>query len=227
MKSCFVSNENHHKFVDVCVELESVDSLIGPSLAIVSGNAGRGKSESAKRFCCENGAIYIPPLNLRSAPMVLREIAFELCKVRPTRSEESLKAIAGEMAKKRTVVLIDEADLLEMAVLETLRNVSEMYSFPLLLIGEDGRLESKIASRRRLSSRIRRRLEFGPITQADCLQFLRKALDVKVSPEVIAVIHRRTEGDWRSLLVQAAAIERTLKASGMDEVTMAVAKGVA
>jgi DNA transposition AAA+ family ATPase len=130
------------------------------------------------------------------------------------------------MAKERRLIIIDEADLLPMQTLEMLRNVSELYSFPILMIGEDSRLESKIASRRRLSSRIRRRLEFGPITQADCLQFLRKALDAKVTPEVCAFIHRGCEGNWRPLLVRAAAIERALRASGLSEITMDLVKGV-
>jgi len=226
MKSCFIFNENVHKFIDICRELESPDSLIGPSLAVVSGAAGRGKSESAKHFCAENGALYIPPLNINTPAMLLRTISFEISTLRPIRSEESLRAIAGEMAKERRLIIIDEADLLPMQTLEMLRNVSELYSFPILMIGEDSRLESKIASRRRLSSRIRRRLEFGPITQADCLQFLRKALDAKVTPEVCAFIHRGCEGNWRPLLVRAAAIERALRASGLSEITMDLVKGV-
>ncbi len=201
MKSCFIFNENVHKFVDICQELESPDSLIGPSLAVVSGSAGRGKTEAAKHFCAENGAIYVPPLNVRSAPMLLREIAFELCKVRPIRSEESLKAIAGEMVKERRLIIIDEADLLPMQTLEMLRNVSELYNFPILMIGEDARLESKIASRRRLSSRVRRRLEFGPITQADCLQFLggllEQFLDVGQDEHAPTPLHDCVPADCR------------------------------
>ena len=43
MRGCFIYNENVSRFFDVCKELESPDSLIGPSLAVVSGSAGRGQ----------------------------------------------------------------------------------------------------------------------------------------------------------------------------------------
>jgi len=226
MKSCYIINENHRKFVDICQELESADSLIGPSLGIVNGAAGRGKTEAAKHFCAGNGAAYVPPLCIRTPPMLLREIAFEHSGVRPVRSEESLRVIGAEMTKNRRLTVIDEADLLPMQSLEMLRNVSELYNFPILLIGEDSRLESKISSRRRLSSRVRRRLEFSPIGQADVVQFLRIALDAKVSAEVCAFIHRGCEGNWRPLLIKAAAIERALKASGLHEITLDLVKGI-
>ncbi len=154
MKPVFIFNENVSKFDDICRELGSPESLIGPSLAVVTGSAGRGKSEASKHYCAGNGAIYIAPLLTRTAIMLIREICFELCKLRPFRSEEILALIAKEMSQERQLIIIDEADLLSLHVLEMLRNISEMYSFPILLIGEDGRLDSKIASRRRLSSRL-------------------------------------------------------------------------
>jgi DNA transposition AAA+ family ATPase len=226
MKSVFVHNDNVSKFCDICEELESPESMIGPSLAIVSGRAGLGKSESAKFFATQNSSVYVPPLNTRTPAMILREICFELCKARPFRTDDCLILIATEMAKQRRLVVIDEADLLGLHVLECLRNVSEMYSFPILFIGEGHQLDSKIASRRRLSSRIRRRLEFGLITQADILQYLRRALDVKVSPEVCSFIHRFCEGNWRPLLVLAAGIEKALKASGANEISMNLMKQI-
>ncbi len=227
MKPVFVSNANVIQFANICEELESPESLIGPSLSVVTGASGRGKTEASKRFCAQNGAVYIPPLLTRSATQLLREIAFELCKLRPIRGEECLRLISQEMNRERRLVIIDEADLLSMQVLEMLRNINELYSFPILLIGEDGKLESKLASRRRLSGRVRRKMEFGPISQADVLQFLRKALDAKISVETVAFIHKSCEGNWRPLLVKASAIERRLKASGLSEITMDLVKEIA
>jgi DNA transposition AAA+ family ATPase len=163
MKPEFVETTNTKKFQEICDELADESSLIGPSLAMVTGPAGRGKTEAAQHYAVHTEAIYIPPLNIRTPAMLLREIAFDLAKVRPVRTETSLAVIGEEMAKKRRLVLIDEADLLEMQVLEMLRNLNERYACPLVLIGED-ELKGRVASRRRQASRIRRRMDFGRST---------------------------------------------------------------
>lgn len=216
----FIHTENVTKFFDLCNELSSPESMVGPSLAMVTGVAGRGKSEAAKYFAALTGAIYIPPLLIRTPVMMLREICFELCKVRPFRKEESLALISKEMSKERRLAIIDEADLIPMNMLEMLRNLNELYSFPVLLVGEDNRLASRISSRGRLASRIRRQMEFGPLTQSDVMNFFRKSISAKVSPEVCKAIHLVCTGNWRPLLTKAVAIERALRASGLAEISM-------
>ena len=152
MKNVFIETANTRKFFDICDELADSGSMTGPSLAMVTGQAGRGKSEAAKRHATQADSIYIPPMNIRSPAMVLREIAFELAGIRPGRSDTCLNVIESEMAKDRRLIIIDEADLLTFQILEMLRNVNERYACPVLLIGEEG-LKGRITSRRRIASR--------------------------------------------------------------------------
>lgn len=225
MKQQFISTGNTRKFEEISNELISPTSLIGPSLALVTGPAGRGKTEAARHYAIHNGAIYIPPMNIRTPTMVLREIAFELSNVRPQRSDACVLLISEAMAKERRLVIVDEADLLEMKCLEMLRNLGEIAACPILLIGEAA-LKAKIDGRRRLFSRIRRRLDFGPINQFDIACFLRTALDVKVGPDVTSIIHRHANGDWRPVLTVAINIERSMKASNSNEITMELLRDV-
>ncbi len=225
MKPEFIETPNTLKFNEICDELSEPVSLIGPSLGMVTGPAGRGKTEAAKHYATQSEAIYIPPLNTRTPPMVLREIAFELAKVRPARSDAALTVIENEMGKDRRLVIIDEADLLTMPILEMLRNINERYACPILLIGED-ELIGRIASRRRLSSRIRRKMEFPPISQHDIAFFLQQSFGLTASPEIISPIHRYSKGDWRPVLVAAVGIERAMKASGINEITPEMVKDV-
>ena len=74
MRNEFIETANVNKFNQICQELGDPASLVGPSLAMVTGPAGRGKSEAAKHFAVHHGAVYIPPLNIRTPPMVLREV---------------------------------------------------------------------------------------------------------------------------------------------------------
>lgn len=225
MKNEFIETININKFQKMCQELEDPTALIGPSLAMVTAPAGRGKTEAAKHFAVSGNAVYIPPMNIRSAPMVLREIAFELGGVRPMRSDACLAIIGEEMAKERRLIFIDEADLLQMAILEMLRNLNERYACPIVLIGEEG-LKGKVESRRRLGSRIRRRLEFAPISTQDIGYFFKKCVDLKPSPDVLAALHKHCRGDWRPVLTAAIGIERAMKASGHKELTMEMVEDV-
>ncbi len=225
MKNEFIETANVNKFNALCGELADPTSLIGPSLGMVTGPAGRGKSEAAKRFATQTDALYIPPLNIRTPAMVLREISFELAKVRPNRSDACLAVIGDEMMKDRRLILIDEADLLPMIVLEMLRNINERYACPVLLIGEDD-LRGKVASRRRIASRIRRKLEFGPVTQQDIAYFFKRSMDLKITPEHAAPIHKHSNGDWRPVLTAAIGIERAMKASNLTEIAPELVKDV-
>jgi len=225
MRNEFIETANVNKFNQICQELEDPASLVGPSLAMVTGPAGRGKSEAAKHFAVHNGAVYIPPLNTRTPAMVLREIVFELAKVRPIRTESCLTIIGEEMAKERRLIIIDEADLLPMQILEMLRNLNERFACPVMLIGEDD-LKGKVESRRRLSSRIRRRLEFSPVTQSDIGFFFKRCLDLRLTPEMTALIQKYGRGDWRPVLTAALAIERAIKASNLTECSLELVKDV-
>ena len=224
MKPEFINTANTTKFFEMCSELADPASMIGPSLAMVTGPAGRGKTEAARRFATQTEAIYLPPLNTRTPTMVLREIAFELAGMRPNRSDACLQIIGDEMSKQRRLIMIDEADLLAMQILEMLRNVNERYACPILLIGEDD-LKGRIASRRRLQSRIRRRLEFGPVTQQDVAFFFKQSL-VVAPPAVTALIQQHAKGDWRPVLTAAIGIERAMMATGTNEITVEMTRDV-
>lgn len=218
MKPEFVETSNTREFTEIANELTDRGSLIGPSLAMITGPEGRGKSEAAKHYAVNSEAIYIPPLNIRTPVMVLRDIAFELAQVRPGHSDACLSIIGEKMERHRRLIMIDEAGGLCMAAIEMLRNINERFACPIMLIGEND-LKQKVTSRGRLASRIRRRLEFGPISQSDIAFFFKQALGVKVTPDITAPIHRYCKGDWRPVLTAAIGIERAMKASGIAEIT--------
>lgn len=219
MKQEFIRTANTKQFEEMCLEMTSTMSLIGPSLAMVTGPAGRGKTEAARHYAVNSQAIYIPPMNIRSPAMVLREISFELSGMRPSRSDSCLSIIGEEMARNRRLIMVDEADLLEMKCLEMLRNVNERFACPIMLIGEE-ELKGKIGSRRRLASRMRRRMEFGPISKEDIAFFFLTALGVKAGADVTTAIHKQANGDWRPVLTTAINIERAMKASNLSTITM-------
>ena len=50
MKNEFIRTVNVEKFYEICKELSDPMSMVGPSMAMVMGQAGRGKTEAAIHF---------------------------------------------------------------------------------------------------------------------------------------------------------------------------------
>lgn len=222
MKNEFIETANVRKFNTICMELESPASLIGHSMAAVTGKAGHGKSEAAKQYAVNSTAIYVPPMVGRSKASVFREIAFELAKVRPTKCDASEFIIQEEMRRDRRLIIIDEADLLENKVLDALRNINERYACPIMLIGEE-ELKGRIGSRGRLQDRIRLNMEFGPVLQQDVAFYFKRNFSLTVDKEVSAAILRYGKGTWRRVLKFAVTVERAMIASGVSEISLELA----
>jgi len=223
MRNEFIATQNVQAFNEICEELEDIDSMIGPSMAMATGPAGRGKTEAARYYAVHSIAVYIPPFLKRTAAMLLRDISFELCGARPNRIETCLNTIRDEMGKSRRLIIVDEADLIPMSLLEMLRNINELCACPVMLIGED-RLKGKVGSETRLRDRIRRRMEFAPISASDVGVFFQRSVGVRISSDVCNAVHHYAGGTWRRVLKLAAAAERAMFASGLKEISHQMAK---
>lgn len=218
MKKVFIKTANYLQFEEIAVELESKESMVGSSMAMVIGRAGRGKTEAAKYYAVNSNAIYIRTLPIMSARMVLQEIAYELTGSRPYRSADCIETIENEMKKFRRLIIVDEADLLDMKVIETLRGLNEKANCPVMLIGEEG-LKRKIASKTRVISRIRREMVFEGIQQKDIVAFYRDSLGVELDNEVASILFKIADGDWRPAVNFAMKVYTAMRASNVDKVT--------
>lgn len=223
MKDVFINTSNYQQFIKICTELQSSNGLIGPSMAMILGSSGRGKSEAARRFATENGAVYVSALPFPNPSTLIREITSKISYTRPWNTSECVELL--EKLRPKKLILVDEADQLSIKALEMLRGLNERCAYPVLLLGEE-RLESKVTNHRRLASRIRRKMTFGPVTQGDLAIFYDEAFGFKLSPSVINILHKHCAGDWRPALVDAVAIEEAVLASGLNEVTEQLAKKV-
>ncbi len=224
MKNEFIPTVNVQRFNALCEELEAPASLVGPSMAMVTGAAGRGKTEAAKHYSVHNNAVYVPPLKHRTPASLMRDIVFELRGLRPNRMETCLQITRDEMIKERRLVIIDEADELPLSILNMVRNINEYCGCPILMIGED-KLKGKIGSESRLVDRIRRRMEFAPVSQPDIAFFFKKNVGL-ISHETCAAIHRYANGTWRRVLKFTAAADRAMTASGTRDVSLQMAKEI-
>ena len=225
MKQTYITTHNYSRFHDLCAELAS-PGLIGPSLALVSGPAGWGKTEAAATYYTQYGtAVVVDALNIRTYVMMLREICFKLVGVRPFKAEACLAVLGEALGRERRLIVIDEADLLEMKVIEMLRNLNERFGAPLILVTEE-KSPRKWADRQRLMSRIRRRLEFAPVSRSEVVLAYREWLSTELDPVVAQIFQADSQGSFRRPLTRADEVERALRASALSTVSPTMAKEI-
>ena len=224
MKDEFIPTQNYQKFQSLAAEL--LASTHGVELAAVTGRAGRGKSSAAEKLFATNPhTVYVLYKEDDSYGDLLREITFRLGGARPRIKQHCFEIINSELAKHRRLIMVDEADRMNMKLLNGLRNIHDITKAPIMLIGEDI-LRSKLANEQRLISRVRDILPFEPVGQPDVVIFYRKNLDLALTPEHAARLLRHCAGDFRAVMTDAVYLERIMKTSGLSVITDAVIEEV-
>lgn len=217
MKDIFIPTQNYQKMTALCDEL--LGAALGVEMAAILGRAGRGKTTAAERVYTINpNTVYVLYHEDWSYTELLREIAFRLCGTRPRFRQVCFEMIANEMAQKRRIIMVDEADRMNLKCLNVLRNIHDVCKTPVLMIGEED-LRNKLGRERRLISRLRATVAFEPVSQADVVVFFKQAMNMTVPGDQAAKLLKHSQGDFRNVLTDAVAIERIMKASGIEAVT--------
>ena len=217
MKDIFINTKNYQRLQVLCDEL--LGACLGVEMAAILGRAGRGKTTAAEKIYTSNpNTVYVLYHEAWSFTELLREIAFRLCGTRPRYRQKCFEMIQTEIGNKRRIIMVDEADRMNIKCLNILRNIHDVCKTPILLIGEED-LKNKLGRERRLISRLRDTISFEAVCQADVVVWYRQALGQQLPPEYAVKLVRSAQGDFRNILTQALAAERIMKASGIEAIT--------
>lgn len=201
-----------------------------PGFALVYGQAGRGKTETSRNHYSLHGGVYLRVLQGWTQCAFLQELCSEVCGVRP-RSTGACKAqIIEALDGEPTTIYVDEADRLRVDRIEDLRDIYDLTGSPVVLIGER-ELKGLLGERRRIWSRVKQVVEFGPVLAEDVAVLADEASGLDVSPDACALIVRHADGDFRLVWTLLGHLEQASRAKGASAVDVplvtAVAKKVA
>ncbi len=217
MKKPFIDTVNFQRMSALCEEL--VGPVLGVEMGAVKGSTGYGKTTSGQRiFATNKNVIYCLYHESWSHIELMREITFRLCGKRPRFRQACFEIIQEEMAERRRIIMIDEADRLSLKCLNVLRNLHDCCQIPVLLIGEEA-LKQKLEREPRVISRFRTILTFEPASEADIIVFYKKAAGIQIQPEQARKLLKSANGNFRNVIIDAVAIERMMKASSVERVT--------
>ena len=226
MKSAFVQTENVKRFLAAVQALEGRGAAEA-SLMLVVGDAGYGKSRTGEWWALRNDAVHVRVMAAATPHWVLSDIVRELGESAPAHFNEQLFAQAvGVLARDRRPIVIDEVEnaLRHMAVIETIRDLSDVCEIPVVLIGRE-HIRGRLRREKQIWSRVSAIASFAPATEADVGLACDTLAEVAIDPQVVAEIHRQSEGRIREVVKAIANVERIGRRS-KGPVTLAAIGGM-
>lgn len=224
MKDAFVPTDNFQRFAEVC-EACMADAH-GVELVAVVGRAGRGKTTAAQRIAVENPDARFVRFEEGMTPLgLLKEITFVCSGERPFFWEKCRGLLKSELSRRRILLIVDEIDRGGMRHFNALRDLHDLFSVAVVMVGEEP-LVGKLQKERRIISRVRSTITFAPVVQSDVIYFFRTAIGQSLDPGHAAHLTRHSNGDFRQVVTDALAAERYLKVNNLRKITDEVVKAI-
>lgn len=219
MKNVYVPLSNTTAFLDGYERVERRGASEN-CIMVVDGKPGYGKTSTSQWFAVNHGLPFVRAKREWRPSWMLREL-LETMQTAPAYSYEKIfQQIIQEVGKRAAValaeerpfaIIVDEADHVvgSSALMETLRDISDLVEVPILLIGM-----GKIAAGIKRFPQIARRageahVEFHALTLADTAAMAAARCEVAIAPDLLALLHDKAEGFAGEVMTGLAAIERT------------------
>jgi len=191
-----------------------------PGLGLICGQAGLGKTKSAKWYSTQFDCPYIRATATWTPRWMLQEICAELGNDPEGNTHNVFNQVKNELAVKPQLIFIDEADYLtgNWKLLETLRDIHDMTGSPFVLIGM-GNIKNKLAKKLQFWSRVSQVVEFSPLAAKEISYIAYELAGLNMTDEVAEQLRQVTSGFFRDVMVALSYMERMAKANKIKSIS--------
>src|SRR4030042_2891865 len=136
MENIFVHTKNMKNFIGTMKEAENAKGE--PVLLLFYGQAGLGKTQTARYFAAQEGWTYCRAMKgWKSEFWMLQDLCFEMnVDPIPHRKKTAFEAVKESLRRDPRPVLLDDTDKMSEALLEWVRDLADVTFVPFALIGE-------------------------------------------------------------------------------------------
>jgi len=193
-KPNFVQNLNTRNF-GVMMERLDLDPDEG-RMAVVPGQAGWGKSRTTQWWHAQHDSVYLRMQAIWSTSeldflqTLLRELGR---KTTPGRKGACFAAIVDILINNPMPLFLDEVDRVPARFVDLLRDLTDITTAPVILIGEEG-LPGQLMCNRRVWSRVAAMAEFKPLRVSDVVIYARQVAGLDLDESVAALLHQASDG---------------------------------
>lgn len=217
MRNTFVETSNVRKFHGALTELDR-RGAVEACMVVVDGEPGLGKTTTLSRWVAQTGSVYVRAQVGWDYSWFINTLLRELSIHPPRSKEERYERLLRELSERasradfegRTFgIVIDECDLVSTrpAIMEAIRGISDIQFLPTILVGM-GKLRENLRRFPQIERRAPRKVRFEAATLEDAQALITGLCEVKVAPDLVEYVWKRSKGFNCEILEAIAHIER-------------------
>ena len=225
MKNSLIKTKNVKKFISLMDNLQKAPSNVA-KMALVYGTFGLGKSQTIMWWVTNNDAIYVRCNHNISPRWLLSEIVKELDEVPCYTSQRLFEQIEEKLKYNPKILVVDEIDYLfsNKHTIETLRDIHDKLSIPVLLVGME-LADKKLQKYGHINDRIFAKLKFEKLSKEDFKEIIETLSEVKFSNNAIKYITNRNL-QFRQIVKVITKSEQLANTNKLSEISEEIIKGV-
>jgi DNA transposition AAA+ family ATPase len=193
-----------------------------PGMGLCFGPSGLGKSTAIAWLATRQNGVYVRALATSTPTSLLESICRELNMLPRARVAQTVEAIVCKLAETGRPLFVDEADYVvgKASLVDTLRDLHDLSSVPVILIGMAG-IDKRIELSPQLAGRMAQWVKFQPASPEDARQLATKLCEVQVADDLVAQLRERANGSIRNIVVGLARIEQHARSRGLQTIAAA------
>lgn len=225
MKNSLIKTRNVKKFISLMDNLQKAPSNVS-KMALVYGAFGLGKSQTIMWWVTNNDAIYVRCNHNISPRWLLSEIVKELDEVPCYTSQRLFEQIEEKLKYNPKILVVDEIDYLfsNKHTIETLRDIHDKLSIPVLLVGME-LADKKLQKYGHINDRIFAKLKFEKLSKEDFKEIIETLSEVEFSDNAIKYITNRNL-QFRQIVKVITKAEQLANTNKLSEISEEIIKGV-
>lgn len=188
-----------------------------PGMGLVYGFTGAGKTTSIAWLVNQVHGVYVRAFATWTPSSMLGTIMREVGADPLPSCARMVQHLVDELARSGRPLFVDESDYLlgNLRMLETLRDLHDASSAPVVLVGMDG-IERRIIHRQQLSRRISRWVQFQPCDIEDARTLADTVCEVAIAEDLLTALHGQAKGNIGHMVVGMARVESFAKTQRLE-----------
>lgn len=225
MNRIFVKTQNVKGFIGLVENLLTKPANL-PKMALVYGEPGLGKSQTALWLSAKYDGIYLRCSNLMTGRWLLEELAKELDEIPRYLTSDNFNTCVKKLKENQQIIIIDEIDYLinDKRAIETLRDIHDETKCPIIFVGM-GLAHKKIERFKHLFDRFSEIVKFETFSIADLKDIIEQLSEIPVTAEAIEIIYKKYNR-FRQIIQLINNLEIIAKENNLTKITDEIIRSV-